>query len=269
MLNASVHIDQAAINSMNALLKEVAIYLPHKLETETRRAAIYVCKSLKVRTRVAPKRIPKSEYAATPSVVPPRYVHSNSAHRKLLRRWTLARKLGTPDAYAKHYFVYTEARRKWVRGRGYVMVGKQNSKEIRELLRFHGGIQHRGLAKKSWGWAAQKIFNGSADAGELSWKRGHNDRRDPRRYVKGMFTKNGDGAEVRIDNNLDYAADALQHGAVTDAVIAAVKKLRYNLEAAFLRAFERTGGVDAPRNWGRSASSYWLAKASMAGVISL
>jgi hypothetical protein len=267
MIEANVEIDQAAVSHMTSLLRDVAYYMPERLADETKRAAIYVCKSLRARTKVAPKRIPKSEYAATPSVVPPRYVHSNSAHRKLLRRWTLARKLGTPDAYAKHYFVYTEARRKWVRGRGYVMVGKQNANEIRELLKFHGGIQHRGLAKKSWGWAANKIYNNGAAAGDLSWKHGKKDRRDPRRYVHGMFFKTGSGAEARLDTNMESAYNALQPGGLEEAINAAAARLRHNLEAAFLRAFNRDGGMTAPRSWGGSASSYWLARASEAGVI--
>lgn len=298
MIEANVEIDQAAMSHMTSLLRDVAYYMPERLAAETQRAAIYVCNSLRARTTVAPKRAPKREYSATPSPVPPRYNHSNSAHHKLLRRWRLTRKIGTPAEYSKDFYVYTDAKRRVTKrtaqvtvsahkrrtptGRTtnvtahrrrvkvavYKMVGKHPAQEIRELVRFHCGIQHRGLAKKSWGWAAQKIYNNGAAAGDLSWKHGKRDRRDPRRYVRGMFFKTGSGAAARIDNNLDYAYHALPPGGLEDAIRAAALRMRHNLEGAFLRAFDRAGGgMDAPRSWGRSASSYWLARASEAGVI--
>ena len=160
------------------------------------------------------------------------------------------------------------AHRRRVKVAVYKMAGRNSAQEIRELWRVHGVIQHRGLAKKSWGWAANKIYNNGAASGDLSWKHGKKDRRDPRRYVRGMFFKTGSGAAARIDNNLDYAYNALQPGGLEDAIRAAALRLRHNLEASFLRAFDRAGGgMDAPRGWGRSAKSYWLARASEAGVI--
>jgi len=297
MLDVNVDIDQAAFERMTSLLRDVAFYMPERLAQETQRAAIYVCNSLRARTIVAPKRAPKKEWAATPSPVPPRYNHSNSQHHRLLRRWRLTRKVGTPAAYSRDFYVYTDARRKVTKktalvsvsahkrrtpgGRTtnvaahrrkvkvatYTMTGKHPAQEIRELVRFHCGIQHRGLAKKSWGWAANKIYNNGAASGDLSWKHGKKDRRDPRRYVRGMFFKTGSGAAARIDNNLDYAYYALPPGGLEEAINAAAARLRHNLEAAFLRAFDRDGGMTAPRSWGGSASSYWLARASEAGVI--
>jgi len=278
MLEANVEIDEAAIGQMTSLLRDVAYFMPERLAAETQRAAIYVCNSLRARTKVAPKRAPKGEWSATPSAVPPRYNHSNSAHGKLLRRWTLARKLGTPAAYSKDFYVYTSARlrvtkrvaevtvgshkRRTPSGRTTSvsshtrkvkiaqrrMVGKKPAQEIRELLKFHGGIQHRGLAKKSWGWAANKIYNNGAASGDLSWKHGKKDRRDPRRYVRGMFFKTGSGAEARIDNNLDYAYPSLPPGGLEDAIRAAAEKLRHNLRESVLSVFKRNG-QSLPRSW--------------------
>jgi hypothetical protein len=259
--------------------------MPERLAAETQRAAIYVCNSLRARTTVAPKRAPKREYSATPSPVPPRYNHSNSAHHKLLRRWRLTRKIGTPAEYSKDFYVYTDAKRRVTKrtaqvtvsahkrrtptGRTtnvtahrrrvkvavYKMAGKHPAQEIRELVRFHCGIQHRGLAKKSWGWAAKKIYNNGAAAGDLSWKHGKRDRRDPRRYVRGTFFQTRSGAEARIDNNLDYAYHALPPGGLEEAIQAAAARMRHNLESAFISAFER-GGMNALNSW-RAAKDYW------------
>ena len=179
MIEVSCSIDEAAMGRLENLLNGIAEAAPQKLASETRHAAIYICQSLRARTKSAPKRIPRREYEATVSAVPPKYVHSNSAHHRLLRRWTLARKIGTPDAYAKHYYVYTDRHRV----KGGKMAGGSLAAERRELLKEHGGIQHYGLAKKSWGWTMKQIYSGTA-AGDLSWKRGKHDRRDPRQFVR-------------------------------------------------------------------------------------
>lgn len=285
MIEANVEIDQAAMSHMTSLLRDVAYYMPKRLAAETQRAAIYVCNSLRARTTVAPKRAPKREYSAVPSPVPPRYNHSNLQHHRLLRRWRLTRKIGTPSEYSKDYYVYTDAKRRVTKRTAQVvvsahkrrtptgrttnvaahrrrvkvavvkMVGKHPAKEMRELVRFHCRIQHRGLAKKSWGWAAKKIYNNGAAAGDLSWKHGKKDRRDPRRYVRGSFFQTGSGAEARIDNNLDYAYHALPPGGLEDAIQAAAASMRYNLESAFISAFEK-GGMNALNNW-RAAKVYW------------
>lgn len=230
MVGVAAEIDRVALSRLDRLLSSIAEKAPECLASETRHAAIYICQSLRARTKSAPKRIPRREYEATVSAVPPKYVHSNSAHHKLLRRWTLVRKIGTPDAYAKHYYVYTDRHR----GKGGRMAGGSLAAERRELLKEHGGIQHYGLAKKSWGWTMKQIYSGTA-AGDLSWKRGKHDRRDPRQYVMGRFRKLSDGAEAQIQNNLDYILNALKPFALDEAIMSATKRLEHNV----LKAIER------------------------------
>lgn len=223
MVAVTMEIDQAAVAKLDALLSRVAAETPRRLATETRRAALYICQALKSRTIVAPKRARANEVHAIPSPVPPRYIHSNSAGHPLLRRWQLTRKVGTPDAYTKHHYVYTAAHR----AKGGKMVGKNQAKERAELLRLHAGIARRGLAKKSWGWIAKGIYGGTAD--DLSWKKTRGERRDPRNYVRGMFQKSASGAFAAIENHLDYALDALKPGALADGINAATKRLEYNI----------------------------------------
>lgn len=230
MVSATAEVDRAALARLEGLLSSIAEKAPARLASETRRAAIYICQSLRKRTKSAPKRIRPREYTAAISTVQPKYVHSNSAHKKLLRRWTLVRKVGTPDAYAKHHFVYTDRHRV----KGGKMAGGSKSAERRELIQQHGGIQHYGLAKKSWGWMMKQIYSGAA-AGDLSWKRGKRDRRDPRQYVRGVFQKFSGGAFAEISNRLDYILDALPAGVLDEAITAAAKRLEHNI----LKAIER------------------------------
>jgi len=230
-LSVTAQADAAALARMRSLLDGVAKSAPKRLAAETRRAALYICRSLRSRTLKAPRRARPREIAASVSAVPPKYVHSSSAGRRLLRRWTLARKLGTPDAYARDHYVYTDRHR----GRGGRMVGGNAAAERRELLRLHGGIRRAGLARKSWGWVARGIY-AAASMGDLSWRRGAGERRDPRRYVRGECAATASGAFARILNRLDYIRAALRPGAIAEAVGAAANRLAHNIRNHIERA---------------------------------
>lgn len=254
MVSVTCDIDQAAVARLDGLLSRIRREMPRRLASETRRAAIYICQSLRSRTKVAPKRIRKSEYEASISTVPPKYIHSNSAHRRLLRRWTLTRKLGTPDQNTYHYYVYTDRHR----GKGGRMVGGSRSAELRELIQQHGGIPRAGLAKLSWGWAMKQIYNGAS--ADFTWKRRRGDRRDPRQYVEGRFAQSPTGAFALIHNALDYISDALKPGALTEAIDAAAKRMEYNVGAEIMRA-ENAPAVTVRRtayqNWVAHTKGWW------------
>lgn len=244
MVEVTANIDSAALARLESFLTAIAKQAPALLATETRRAAIYICQSLRKNTKVAKKSIRSypSEYSANISTVPPKYIHSNSSGRPLLRRWTLARKLGTPKAYAKNYYVYTRRHRV----KGGKMQGGSLVEEKRELLKFHGGIQNYGLAKKSWGWTMRQISSGAA-AGDLSWKRNKGERRDPRQAIRGVFQKMTDGAFALISNKLDYILDAVQQSALETSIAAATKRLEH--QAAYIFEDDRPYR-SAPYSWG-------------------
>jgi hypothetical protein len=233
MVAVTCDIDTAAGAKLDELLRRIEREMPQRLATETRRAAIYTCESLRARTKVAPKRVRPSEWSASPSLKRPRYQFyfgkkdkegGRSGKRdKPLRRWSLTRKFGTPDAYTKHHYVYTNAHR----AKNGKMVGKSAAAERRELIKMHGGIPRAGLAKLSWGWVMKQIYNGAAAA--TFWKRTKGERRDPRQYVEGQFSKSSTGAFALIRNALDYIMDALKPGALAEAMDAASKRLEHNI----------------------------------------
>lgn len=233
MVDVSCEIDGAAVARLEEMLDRVARESPGTLARELKRAGIYICGAFKKRAKVAKNNVRAypNEYRAVPSPVPPRYIHSNSRGHRLLRRWQLTRKLGTPDVYTKQHFVYTNAHR----GKGGKMVGKSAAQEKRELLRLHGGIPRAGLAKKSWGWIARDIGGTGAET-DLTQKARKGVRRDPRQYAKGMFQRFANAAEVRISNRLDYALDALPAGALDAGLTAAVNRLEHNINHHIVRA---------------------------------
>jgi hypothetical protein len=177
---------------------------------------------LRKRTKKAPKRIRKREYLAASSDKHPKYI--NASNGRLLRRWSLTRKLGTPAEYTRHHYVYTDARK----GKNGKRVGRNRAAERAELLRVHGLIPRAGLAKKSWGWVMKKIYDGS-NVGNVSWNRIKGEIRDPRTYVNGEYKASSKGAFARILNKLDYIRDALPPGAVAAAIDAASKRMEYNI----------------------------------------
>lgn len=231
MVDVSVEIDPAAVARLDSLLERVEKETPERLAIELKRAGIYICGAFKKRSKVAPKRTRANEYRAIPSPIPPRYIHSNSQGRRLLRRWQLTRKLGTPAEYTKQHYVYTNAHR----GKGGKMVGKSAAQEKRELLKHHGGIPRAGLAKKSWGWIAAGIGGSGAET-NLTQKARRGVRRDPRQAVKGIFRRFTSGAEVLLLNRLDYALDALPAGALNEGLTAAVNRLEHNIDNHIQRA---------------------------------
>lgn len=229
MVSVSVSIDQAAVARLDSLMQRVATETPKRLGKELQRAGIYICKAFKSRTKIAPKKIRPSEYRAEPSIEAPVYLTKAG---RLLHRWNLTRKVGTPAENTHAYYVYSDAHR----GKGGKMVGANKAAEKRELLRLHGQILRRGLARKSWGWVAQGIYGGRASGmGDLSWKRRARDRRDPRDWVRGIFANHGTAASVQLLNKLDYALDALPPAAVNEGITAAVKRLEYNIAADLKR----------------------------------
>ena len=226
MVEVTAQIDPASIARLEGLFSRIEREMPRRMGTQIKRAAIYICQSAKRDTKVAPRNIRKrpAEYTAIPSPVPPRYVHSNSAGHPLLRRWQLTRKKGTPKETTKQYYVYTKAHR----NKAGKMVGKNEAAEVRELLRLHGGIARYGLAKKSWGWLAHDIAS-TSNMGDLSWKRTKGERRNPRDYVKGLFSQLKDGASAELKNRLDYILDACPESAISAAIVRAANRLEHNL----------------------------------------
>lgn len=233
MVSVSVSIDQAAVAKLEGLLAHLARAVPQRLAAETRRAGIYICQSFKSRTKVAPKNARPAEYRAVRDYGKAPYI-TNRAGR-LLRRWRFTKLPGTADEKTWIAYPYTDRRR----GRNGRMTGGSKSAEIREILTVSGlrPITRRGLAKKSWGWVAQGIYNGGASGmGDLGWTRHPRERRDPRDYVRGVFRRFAGGASVQLLNKLDYALDALPPSAVNEGITAAVKRLEYNVAADIMRA---------------------------------
>lgn len=86
-------------------------------------------------------------------------------------------------------------------------------------------IRYSGLAKISWGWAQQRLFNSSAPASKV--------RKPVRRFLTLSDQGSGQDYSVTIDNTLDYISKAMQGGrgpAVTTALARASNVMRARIE---------------------------------------
>lgn len=236
MVSISANIDKAAVDGINQLLNKIAEKSPEQLAKATKMTGIALCQSLRKNTIAAPKKITRrrQEYLATSKdVKKPPYLTYWKGKRldKSLHRWRLTRKIGTPAESTHYYFVYSQPI-------GAVRSGKRKRvsdimAERRELLKYHGDIQHAGLAKQSWGWAAKGIFNGTTE--DVSYKRRKHDRRDPRKDVSGesktwVTGKNSGTTEVSIENKIDYIQDAMKPGAVEQSVKSAIANMEWKFQ---------------------------------------
>lgn len=231
MVDVTCEIDRAAVARLDGILSRIQRETPGRLAAQTRRAAIYICTSLRARTKKAPENIRPREYKA--ERVRDKAPYITKPDGQVLRRWKFTHLPGTSNAKSWIKYPYTK-RRRGANGR---MFGGSKTAEIREMQTALGfrPIARRGLAKKSWGWVMKQIYNGAA-AGDIAWKRTKGERRDPRQFVKGLFIRTATGAGASIDNNLDYILDALPPGALAEALNAAVSRLDYNINEGIQRA---------------------------------
>lgn len=231
MIGAEVEMSEADKKQLMDAIKRASANFPNSAEKWVKKAALAVCRSMRARTKKAPKSIPQREYSARPSSTWPKYITKKDG--TVLHRWDLTKKVGTPKEDTYRYFVYAHAK---TNRRG--MLVKDLAGEKRELLKFHGKIPRAGLAKLSWGWAMNKIVSGS-DV-NVRYHRRKGDKRNPVHAITADFRKvaiNGErGAEVLIENALDYIRSAVSQSALSESISAASNAINAQIDKALLRA---------------------------------
>ena len=171
---------------INDLLQAFGETFPEELGKRVKQVSFAICDSLRAATPKGKTKLKPgdNESMALYPAFPYPSIYGNHGKGPKLHRWYLFRHYGTPNSSVHPYYVYaTKAKAQGVRGSK--SEPATADEQIRELYKEHGGIQHVGLAKKSWNWIKQKIH--CADAGDISWKMRAHDKRDPREFVNGIF----------------------------------------------------------------------------------
>ena len=196
MVEVSIQVDRDTLNDFRAQMDRLVRELGKTPEDATRMGALALLKSLKTATKIAPAR---------------RKVRVDKTWNKKSR-----------DASGNQRFLMRKYDRK---------TGSENDVQIwatslAEAKQSKLAVMHyRGLAKASWGWAAQRLFP--------SQKVGYGGRK-PRREAFAVTQRGkGNGYEIVVMNKLDYIGLALKGGesaAMSTAMRAATKTLFGRIE---------------------------------------
>jgi len=175
MVELRIQVDRDTLNNFRAQMDRLVKKLGKTPEDATRMGALALLKSLKTETKIAPER---------------RKVRVDKTWRKKSR-----------DASGNQRFLMQKFDRK---------TGAEHDVEIwapslAEAKQSKLTVMHyRGIAKASWGWAAQRLFP--------SQKVGYGGRKPHREVFSVTQRGKGNGYEIVVLNKLDYIGLALKGG---------------------------------------------------------
>lgn len=175
MVEVSIQVDRDTLNNLRAQMDRLVKELGKTPEVATRMGALALLKSLRTATKIAPAR---------------RKVRVDKTWHKKSR-----------DASGNRRFLMRKYDRK---------TGAENDVQIwapslAEAKQSKLAVMHyRGLAKASWGWAAQRLFP--------SQRVGYGGRKPQREVFAVTQRGKGNGYEIVVMNKLDYIGLALKGG---------------------------------------------------------
>ena len=193
-----------------------------------RSATIDLVKSLRARTRKAPKIVPREDVRWGES--DPRYI---TREGKEFRRVVITRWFGGKRTQQVHW---QEVKKRSRVRRGQTVQSEATPAMLREARQRFGGIRQWGLAKKSWGWFMHALFQKSVQD------------ENPKAKIDGRMVDGGikeyreplpDGSidlqapircEITVLNRVEYIRKALQPGALANAVQAATNSINKKID---------------------------------------
>ena len=175
MVEVSIQVDRDTLNDFRAQMDRLVKELGKTPEDATRMGALALLKSLKAATKTAPAR------------------------RKVRVDKTWNRK--SRDASGNQRFLMRKFDRKTGAEKD-VQIWAPSLAEAKQSKQTV--IHYRGLAKASWGWAAQRLFPRQ--------KVGYGGRKPQREVFAVTQSGKGNGYEIVIMNKLDYIGLALKGG---------------------------------------------------------
>ena len=196
MVEVSIQVDRDTLNNLRAQMDRLVKELGKTPEDATRMGALALLKSLKTATKIAPAR---------------RKVRVDKTWNKKSRtargnRRFLMQKFDHKTGSEKDVQIWAPS----------LAEAKQSKLAV---------MHYRGLAKASWGWAAQRLFP--------SQKVGYGGRKPQREVFAVTQSGKGNGYEIVVMNKLDYIGLALKGGesaAMSTAMRAATNTLFGRIE---------------------------------------
>lgn len=197
MVSVSIEVDSVTLGDFRTQMNRLVTELGKSPEEACRMGAVALLKSLQSQTRIAPK----TRKVKTDPNWKSRWVDSKGNRRFLMEKWN--RKTGA-----------VEDVRLWA-------PDLDTAKQSKAAKLFY-----RGLAKASWGWAAQRLFPTKG--------KGYQGSRPVRETFSVSKAGRGNEHTITIVNRLDYIGLALRGGesaAVGTAMKKATKAMFGRIEA--------------------------------------
>ena len=220
-IRLSMHVPAADVKAFTDALKRYGKETKRDMRGAIRSATLDLVRSLRARTRKAPKVVPRADVRWGESA--PKYITGTKGdargvefRRVVVTRWTHgARKNGVH---------WQRVRAKMRQRRGRFTVTESKAEMMRNAREQFGKIRQWGLAKKSWGWFMHALFQRSVP-----------DENPKARIRSGMVDKamvERDGSmSITIVNKLEYIRRALQPGALSSSLRAAANSINKKITA--------------------------------------
>lgn len=216
-------IPQTDIKAFTAALARYEKETKRDMRGAVRSATIDLMRSLRKRTRKAPKMVASEDIRFGES--DPKYItgtkggaHGMPFRRVVILRWSHGRKFG--------YVHWQPVRAKMRQRRGKFVLTESKAEMLRGARERYGKIRQWGLAKKSWGWFMHALFQKSVQ-----------DENPNARLKSGMVEKElveRDGEiSITIVNKLDYIRKALHPSALSASLRAAANTINKKITSGF------------------------------------
>lgn len=225
-----ISIDGAAQADIKAFMDALARYekeTSRSMKDAIRSAAIDLVKSLRARTRKAPKIVARTDVRFGES--DPKYITGTKggANGTLFRRVVVMRwSKGRVKQHVHWQRVgYKYRSRKTANG---ISESRTEAKSamLRDARKNFGNIRQWGLARKSWGWFMKSLFGQSVQD------------ENPKALIKaGMVdrtvTDNKNEYSITIRNRLDYIMNAMPSGVLSVALQKATRLINHKIDSGF------------------------------------
>lgn len=217
----SVSVPAADVKAFTDALDRYGKETKRDMRGAVRSATLDLLRSLRARTRRAPKVVPRGDVRWGES--DPKYITGTRPGTKGVefRRVVVSRWAHGKRKQEVHWQPRIVKRRMM---RGNVRTVESRAEMLREARQTFGRIRQWGLAEKSWGWFMRALFQRSVQ-----------DENPQARIRSGMVDKamvERDGSvSITIVNKLDYIRKALKPGALSSSLRAAANSINKKITA--------------------------------------
>lgn len=229
-LTIEAEADKAAIKAFMDALARYETATKRSMKDAVRSATIDLVRSLRAKTRKAPKIVPRDDARWGES--DPKYITAKDGRqfRRVVITWWAH---GTSRNSVHWQLVRTKYRsRRTKRGGVSESWSEATPAMLREARQRFGGIRNWGLAKKSWGWFMKSLFHASMQD------------ENPRakidsRMVDAQKRESDTEYSVVLVNRLEYIRKAMPPGAMSIALRKATNLINHKIESGLRsRRFE-------------------------------